>query len=148
MKRVLLLLLILMLLAPACGGGDSDDGDAAAPHPSAEETTPPFESSGDDTSNKAACRNAPKAKTEIELSQVDVKFKPEKLEAPAGKMVTVVVSNEGELEHTFTSDDVDCDSGYVTPGSKVTVTFEMPDKPVAFYCIPHKSAMEGEIVPT
>jgi plastocyanin len=148
MKRLSLVFAVLAILAPACGGGGSDDSEPAAQEePSPEETTPPFESS-DDSAGSAACLKGPKGKTEIELTQVDVMFKPEKLKAPAGEMVTVVVSNEGGLEHTFTSPDVDCDSGYIAPGTKATVTFEMPDAAVEFYCVPHKPSMNGEIVPT
>ena len=99
-------------------------------------------------SQSSACDKGPKAKTEIQLTQVDINFKPPKIKAPAGEMVTVLVSNKGQLEHTFTAPSVDCDTGFLTPGTKATVTFEMPDKAVEFYCVPHKLRMTGEIVPS
>ena len=151
MKRLVAIFAVVAVVFVACGGGESSDsndsGDAAAEPSESPSTEAPFASDGDEAKGDA-CLTADKAKTEITVKQVDVMFKPEKLEAPAGETVTVVVQNTGDLDHTFTSDDLDCDSGYISPGTKATVTFKMPDKPVKFFCIPHEMAMKGTISPT
>ena len=151
MRRLVAIFAVVAVVFVGCGGGDSSDSDdssdTAAEPAESPSTEAPF-ASDDDEEQEDACLTADKAKTEITVKQVDVMFKPEKLEAPAGEMVTVVVQNTGDLDHTFTSEDLDCDSGYISPGTKTAVTFKMPDKPVKFICIPHEQAMTGSIVPT
>ena len=64
-------------------------------------------------------------------------------------MVTVVIpEQEGTVDHTFTSEELKCDTGTVSPGTKTSVTFKMPDAPVDFVCTPHADKMKGQLVPT
>jgi plastocyanin len=152
MKRLLLVFAVMTLIAPACGGGDSgSDSTSASEEPG---DAPTSESPDEATEEEpeevdmTACLKGPEAKTKITLRQVDFMFKPRTLKVPAGEMITLVVQNEGSVDHTFTSDALKCDSDLVSPDTKTTVTFKMPKKAVPFYCTPHESAMTGKLVPT
>lgn len=156
MKRLLVLVVVgaMVFTFAACGGGDDSSGSDAATEespsePAAEETEDPEpEEPEEEEVDLTACTKASKSKTEVAVQQVDFMFKPAAVKAPAGEMVTVVIQNKGTVDHTFTSDDAGCDSGLISPGTKATVTFKMPDKATEFYCIPHETAMTGKLVPT
>ena len=148
-KRMLVGLIAGVLILAACGGDADEPADAAAAPEETVETTssPEAEEEDDSTSSMDGCQSAPKSKTEIKITQVDVQFKPGKIEVPAGEMVTLVISNKGQMEHSWTSDAIGCDSGLIPALSRGSVTFEMPDKAVPFYCTPHYDIMKGKLVP-
>lgn len=84
---------------------------------------------------------------EVTLSAVDNSFDPSELAVPSGE-VTVEFTNDGENPHTFSSKQLDFDTGTVEPGDSKTVTFEAPDEATPFECKIHgSSGMTGEITP-
>lgn len=86
----------------------------------------------------------------IQLTGVDNEFEPTELEVPSGQSVEVEFTNDGTNPHTFTSEELDFDTGIVDPGDTVTVTFEAPEGPTPFVCTIHVDSdnMVGEIVPS
>lgn len=86
----------------------------------------------------------------IQLTAVDNEFETPELEVAAGQSIEVEFTNGGNNPHTFTSEDLDFDTGIVEPGDTVTVTFEAPDGPTGFVCTIHEESddMVGEIIPS
>jgi plastocyanin len=84
----------------------------------------------------------------IELSAIDSEFEPTDLEVKAGEEVTVNFTNNGEIVHTFTSEELGFDSGNIEGGDSKTVTFTAPDEDVKFVCTIHETSddMVGAIV--
>ncbi len=126
LKGTAALFAVAALSLSACGGGSGDE---------AAETT----SGGGGGSGGS----------EISLSAVDNEFEPTTLEVPAGEEVTVNFTNDGETVHTFTSDELEFDSGNVEGGDSKTVTFTAPDGEVEFVCTIHAESddMVGTISP-
>jgi plastocyanin len=83
--------------------------------------------------------------TEAEVVAQDFSFDPTTLDLPAGGEVTVTLNNEGEAEHSFTSDDLDVETE-AEGGESSEVTFTAPDEGTAeFHCKYHPDKMKGEI---
>jgi len=97
--RKIPLLVVIGLLAAACGGSNGSDTTVA---PTA--TTP----SG----------------TEVTIRTTEFTFLPEDIEVPAGVPVTLVIVNEGVVEHDFTIEEIDLHV-LIQPGEtkRETVTF-------------------------
>lgn len=82
------------------------------------------------------------------ISAVDNEFEPTELQLPPGKDVTVEFTNDGETAHTFTSEELDFDTGTVKPGDTAEVTFTAPEDETTFVCTIHEASddMVGTIV--
>ena len=76
----------------------------------------------------------------------DVAFDPAELEAPAGSTVTVSLTNEGQLPHTFTIEELDVDES-LSPGSSGEAELTMPEEgEVTYFCQVHgRAAMSGTL---
>ncbi len=129
-----LVLLALGLVAAACGGGEEEKTTSQSPGAtSAPRTTAP-----------AQATTAPAGA--LSVAQLDFRFDPDKLTAQAGKAVTVNVTNNGRVSHTFTITELNADK-VLSPGEKATVTFT-PSKAgtFAYFCRFHRSSgMEGTL---
>jgi plastocyanin len=77
----------------------------------------------------------------LEVNAIDFAFEPDEFSARGGELTEVLVTNEGNTEHTFTIDEVDVDET-ISPGDQVTVTFHGPQKEMTYYCRFH-SEMRG-----
>lgn len=118
--RILIGAAALALMLGACGGGDESSG------------------TGDGDGGGGGG---------VTLSAQDNSFSPSELSVPSGE-VTVEFTNDGSNPHTFTSEELEFDSGMVAAGESKSVTFEAPDGATAFECSIHgSSGMTGEIVP-
>lgn len=82
------------------------------------------------------------------ISAVDNEFEPTDLQLTPGEEVTVEFTNDGETAHTFTSEELDFDSGIVEPGDTAEVTFTAPEDDTTFVCTIHEASddMVGTIV--
>lgn len=85
----------------------------------------------------------------VSVSAQDNFFDPDTLSFAAGVELTVEVTNDGNVSHTFTIDELDADTGTIGAGGSATVTFTVPDTEVTYYCTIHgKSAMFGTLAPS
>jgi cytochrome c oxidase subunit II len=117
-RRILITIAVLLLLG-ACGGGDDSGGGGSG-------------GGGGAT---------------VSIAALDNSFDPAELSVPSGE-VTVEFTNDGENPHTFTSKELDFDTGTLQGGESETVTFEAPSETTPFECTIHgASGMTGEIVP-
>jgi plastocyanin len=80
--------------------------------------------------------------TALALTAKDFAFSPTALTAKAGT-VTVTVTNEGAVTHSFTLDDGSV-SKDIPAGTSATVTLNLTDS-VSFHCHFHPSQMTGTI---
>jgi plastocyanin len=105
--------LALMLAGSACG---SDDGDGG----------------GGDSGTDSG----------LAIAAQDFQFSPSSLTVPSGES-TITVTNEGEVEHSFTLDD-DSVSEDVEPGESISVTVDI-SKDAGFHCEYHPDQMTGTL---
>jgi plastocyanin len=80
-----------------------------------------------------------KGKSTFDLSQNNFFFSPSTLSGTAGQKLTITVTNEGSVPHTFTIDSLNVDVT-LNPGAsqQVDVTFPQSGS-VQFYCRFHKT---------
>ena len=73
---------------------------------------------------------------------VDIAFQPTELNLPAGQDVTITLTNQGKLPHSFNIDDLNVHSGDIQPGDTKTVTVNGSAGDYQYYCdVPgHKEA--------
>jgi plastocyanin len=122
-RRLLPLLALLALLLAACGQESSTD------------------SSG---GGGGAAAGGAAADTQLEAS--NFAFQPTELSIDPGASTTVEFTNDDNVEHSFTSDDLGIDE-VVEGGDSATITLDAPDKDGTheFHCKFH-SQMTGKIV--
>ena len=123
--RLLAGLFVACLVFAGCGGDDGDGG-------------------GEGGGGAAACGG--EGGTELTLVSANFKFDPEDLAAPAGEQVTVDFTNEDDAPHTFTIEDLGCDTGTVDSGQSATLSFTMPEEETGFICTIHPD-MTGRLTP-
>jgi plastocyanin len=73
-------------------------------------------------------------------------FIPGRLELPRGKPVTIHVVNVGSATHTFTIDELGCDTQQLIPDESLNITFVVSDHAVEFHCTLHED-MHGDLIP-
>jgi plastocyanin len=79
---------------------------------------------------------------ELGIAAQDFQFSPTSLSVPSGES-TITVTNEGEVEHSFTLDD-DSVSEDVEPGGSVDVTVDITED-AGFHCEYHPDTMTGTL---
>jgi plastocyanin len=81
---------------------------------------------------------------ELEVEQDDFYFNPTFIKAKPGSTLKVELTNEGDVQHTFTIDALNIDET-VDKGASKDVTVKLPASgAVAFYCRFHKGqGMQG-----
>jgi plastocyanin len=84
----------------------------------------------------------------IEVTAVDIKFEEDELEMPADTDVTVVLHNEGFLQHDFAIEDTDFITELTDAGESAEIVVNLPAGDYTYYCtVPgHREAgMEGTL---
>src|SRR5690606_31157637 len=83
----------------------------------------------------------------LEMELDDQYFAPTFVDASGGQTITVTLTNEGELPHTFTVDELGIDEE-LSGGESKTVEVALPDSgQMVFYCRFHVNAgMQGAFV--
>ena len=79
----------------------------------------------------------------LDVTAADFSFDPTSISAEPGASVEVTFSNSGEVQHSFTIDDVvevEADGG-----EEASTTFTAPEETVEFYCKYHPEQMRGEL---
>ena len=125
----------------ACGGGDGDGPSGAAPTSSAAGDTPPVALQG--TVTGKGVKDLAGATT-LDLALADRFFAPTFVQGLPGSTITVNLTNEGAMPHTFTIAAPKVDVT-VEPGKTGTASVTLPASgALAFYCRFHKDAgMQG-----
>ncbi|MDQ4145218.1 MAG: cupredoxin domain-containing protein [Actinomycetota bacterium] len=116
-----------VLLFGACGGG-SDEGDSA----------------GEGDAASGECGGSGGTTLTVEAS--DFQFEPSEFSAAAGEQVTVEFTNTDDAPHTFTIDDLECDTGSIDSGQSAELSFTMPEADMGFICTIHPD-MKGTLTP-
>lgn len=81
---------------------------------------------------------------DFQLTTVESEFDPKVIEVDGGE-VSIYVTNDDDIFHTFTIDELEVDE--LLPGGVATrITFEAEPGTYRFYCTPHAPDMEGEII--
>ena len=136
MRKILVLLAVVAFIAVGCGD-DDNDGDTAG---GATDVT--LAGTVNDKGTKALSGD------ELEVEADDFYFEPTYVTAKsdAGE-IKIDITNEGEAEHTFTSDELGVDQE-VQPGEKQEVEVDLSESGTfEFYCRYHKDrGMRGAIV--
>ena len=97
--------------------------------------------------NKGSKDVSTKSSATIEEELDDKYFEPTFIKAKPGEKITFEVENEGDLPHTFTSDELSVDK-QVNPGKKAKFTVTVPEsgKVFQFHCEFHEAAgMAGAV---
>jgi plastocyanin len=116
--KLLILLCATALLGAACGGDDDEGSDD--------------EGSGGSGGTTVTAE--------------DFSFSPDSLSVEAGAEVDITLQNDGDVEHSFTSDDLDFEVE-AEGGESASGTFTAPDEDstLEFHCKYHPDQMTGEI---
>ena len=124
--------LAIATLVLACGGSNNKSS-AASPTKAAGGAASPTASSGPSAANN--------------VTIADFKYTPARFNATAGQQVSITVSNQGNVAHTFTITGV-VDSGQIAPGQTKTVTFTPQQAGnLIYFCTIHGQAtMSGQIM--
>jgi plastocyanin len=72
------------------------------------------------------------------------RFTPATLELPAGKAVTIEITNADDRAHDFAIEAADLNTGTIQAGSVATATFTVPEGTTEFVCTFHRG-MTGTI---
>lgn len=127
--RLLALVSAAVVLLGACGGGSDEDQDGSQ-----------------GTGETAAGECGGSGGKTLRLEATDFQFEPSELSAPAGEQVTVEFTNSDEAPHTFTIEDLDCDTGSVEAGQSAELSFTMPGSETGWICTIHPD-MTGTLIP-
>jgi plastocyanin len=133
MTLALVPVLAIATLVLACGGSDNKSSAAAPTKASGGAAISPTSSSGSGAANN--------------ITITDFKYTPARFNAAAGQSVSITVSNQGAVAHTFTITGV-VDSGQIAPGQTKTVTFTPQQAGnLIYFCTVHGQAiMSGQIM--
>jgi nitrite reductase (NO-forming) len=77
------------------------------------------------------------------VTMADFSFTPTTLTVPSGQDVTIALTNDGAVEHSFTLDD-DSVGQDVEAGESATVTINVTDG-IGWHCEYHPDQMKGTI---
>lgn len=143
-------LLALICFLAACGGGEGLGGTTTSSRPATTDAAP--STTLETTSTTAAATTtslAAATTTSTDPSAGTAAIRIRNFTFLTGGSVsvgdTVVVTNEDDFSHTWTSDDGIFDSGTLSSGSSFSFTFDEPGE-YPFFCKFHPSQMTGTIV--
>ena len=142
MRAIPVLLLLVVLAVAGCSSKSSTTASSASPSESSP-SSPPVTLSGSVNNHGIKDLSASSATT-LALEQDNFYFEPTFIKAAPGGRITVTLSNNGKVPHTFTIDALHIDQ-VVNPDQKKTVTVALPSGgAVNFYCRFHRPlGMQG-----
>ncbi len=91
---------------------------------------------------------SPSAGKKIEVTAIDIAYKEKELTMPADTDVTIVVHNEGMLQHDFNIEDTDFNTELLNGGESEEIVVNLPAGEYTYYCsvAGHREAgMEGKL---
>jgi plastocyanin len=75
-----------------------------------------------------------------------VRWYPHDLKVPAGRFVTIRITNPSSTPHDFLAEALECKSEPIRSGDTITVSFKVPAGETDFVCPLHPSFMTGNII--
>ena len=97
----------------------------------------------DDDDDSSSDSGTPSGPSE-EIVAKDFSFDPNEVRLEAGKEVTLVVDNQGDVEHNLTVEDLDVDKD-AEEGEKASATVTPDAGSYQFHCKYHPDRMTGTI---
>jgi plastocyanin len=153
MRRLALALSIVLLAAlGACGdGNEAGDQTVATPPDYGSESSPAAsgaEPAINDHGTETFTDQPFTVEVEMDNEAGDFYFEPTFIKSPGGATATVKLHNEGDIQHTFTIDDLDIDEE-LAPDEEKTITVEIgTETRYEYYCRFHESSgMRGAFQP-
>jgi plastocyanin len=133
MRKGVLIVSFIALATAGCGGDENGNGSGSGPPVSLAGAT-------SDHGTKTASGTM-----EVELD--DFYFEPTFIKAEAGQRITVMLHNEGQAPHTFTSTELGNVDEELPPGARKEITVTAPQSGQAvFFCQFHRGqGMQGAV---
>jgi plastocyanin len=75
-----------------------------------------------------------------------VRWYPHNLRLPAGRFVTIRITNPSSTPHNFAAESLDCETGLFRTGEMVMVSFKVPPGETDFVCPIHDAFMTGNFI--
>jgi plastocyanin len=154
MRKLALVLTTLLFVALAACASDTGDGSNTVATPpddygtDASPTASGAEATINDHGTKTFTDSPFEVEVEMDNEGGDFYFEPTFIKSPGGTTATVKLHNEGDIQHTFTIDDLDVDEE-LAPDEEKTITVDIGDETrYEFYCRFHQgSGMRGAFQP-
>ena len=85
--------------------------------------------------------------TSLDVTATDFSFSPDTISLDMSEDAVVILTNEGDTAHTFTSDELEIDIE-AAPGGSQESAFTAPDEDAtySFYCRFHPGQMTGKVI--
>jgi plastocyanin len=131
------LLVTLPLLAAACGDDDQDEGTAGTDDTPAGDAGDSSDSGGDYSGGYKYPDDAGASSADVTITSLSY----DDITVDAGQKV--VIQNNGSVDHTFTADEGEFDSGEIEPESKGEVTAPSEAGDYGFHCEIHPEDMQA-----
>ena len=150
-KLALVVTTCLLIVLAACGNPDSESNTVATPPPDyGTESTPSAtgEVTASDHGTKTFTEQSFTVEVEMDNEDGDFYFEPTFIKSPGGATATVKLHNEGDIQHTFTIDDLEVDEE-LAPNEQKTITVDIgTESRYEFSCRFHaNSGMRGAFQP-
>jgi plastocyanin len=149
MRKLALILSTLMLVAlAACGDTDPASNTVATPPDDYGTDASPAASGAQSDINEHGTETFTENAFEVELELDNFYFEPTFIKSPGGATATVKLHNEGDVQHTFTIDDLEVDEE-LAPDEEKTITVEIgTETRYEYYCRFHApQGMRGALQP-
>ena len=143
--RVSAAVLAVLLLATGCSKSSSTESPGTQAPGGSGSASPTTITIGTDTANDHGVA-AVTGQSSLVMGQNDFYFEPTVITGSAGQTLTIHLTNNGSVPHTFTSDTLKIDDT-LSPGQTMDVQVTFPDSGFTeFYCRFHRSkGMVGEL---
>lgn len=148
MRRIALVVTVMALtLGAACGDGTGAEDQTVATPPSDYGVSPA--ATGDEAEiNDHGTETFTEKDFGVAMELDNFYFEPTYVKSPGGGTATVELHNEGDVQHTFTIDELEVDEE-LAPGERKTITVEIgTETRYEFYCRFHApQGMRGAFQP-
>lgn len=148
MRRIALVVsLIALVFSVACGDGTGAEDQTVATPP-AEYGESPKATSDQAEINEHGTETFTENEFGVEMELDNFYFEPTYVKSPGDSTATMELHNEGDVQHTFTIDDLDVDEE-LAPDERKTITVEIgTETRYEFYCRFHApQGMRGALQP-
>jgi plastocyanin len=144
MRKLALAASVALLIVVGCGDGTGGEDQTVATAP-AEDTASP---AGSPTINEKGTETFTTEEFDVELELDNFYFDPTYIKSPGESTATITLHNEGDVQHTFTVDDLDVDEE-LAPDEEKEITVQIgTETRYEYYCRFHEGqGMRGAFQP-